>query len=99
MLRHIVSWKLTAEDVPTKLEHSTSIAAELQSLVPLIPEIRSLSVASNVASVPGNWDLVLIADFDDESALVRYIEHPDHARVGAGIRLLVSDSAKVDILV
>lgn len=99
MLRHIITWKLTAENATEKLENSATIAAALQGLVPLIPEIRSLTVASNVVSLDTNWDLVLVADYDDEQALRAYIDHPEHQRVVGIIRPLVAQRAAVDFLV
>lgn len=99
MLRHIITWKLAAEDISAKLENSETIAAALQGLVPLIPEIRSLTVASNVVSLGANWDLVLVADYDDEAALRTYIDHPEHQRVVGIIRPLVAQRAAVDFLV
>ncbi len=99
MLRHIITWKLAAEDTAAKLEHAATIAAALQGLVPLIPEIRSLTVASNVVSLDTNWDLVLVADYSDEAALRTYIDHPEHQRVAGIIRPLVAQRAAVDILV
>ena len=99
MLRHIITWKLTAEDTATRIEDAATISAALQSLVPIIPEIRSLTVSTNVASIDNNWDLVLVADYDDEAALRAYIAHPEHQRVGVIIRSLVAQRAAVDILV
>jgi quinol monooxygenase YgiN len=99
MLRHIITWKLAAVTSAEKLENSAAIAAALQGLVPLIPEIRSLTVASNVVSLDANWDLVLVADYDDEAALRTYIDHPEHQRVVGIIRPLVAQRAAVDFLV
>ena len=93
MLRHIITWKLAAADSEAKLENSATIAAALQGLVPLIPEIRSLTVASNVVPLDTNWDLVLVADYDDEAALRAYIDHPEHQRVVGIIRPLVAQRA------
>lgn len=99
MLRHIITWKLAAESTADKIENSATIAAALQELVPLIPEIRSLTVASNVVSLGTNWDLVLVADYDDEAALRTYIDHPEHQRVVGIIRPLVAQRAAVDFLI
>ncbi len=99
MLRHIITWKLAAENTSAKLEHAATIAGALEGLVPLIPEIRSLTVASNVVSLDTNWDLVLVADYEDEAALRAYIDHPEHQRVVGIIRPLVAQRAAVDFLV
>ena len=99
MIRHVINWKLAAEDTATKAEHASTIARELQGLVSLIPEIRALSVATNAVSIETNWDVCLIADYDDEAALRTYIDHPEHQRVVPIIRALVSERAAVDFLV
>ncbi|MBK4349004.1 Dabb family protein [Lacisediminihabitans changchengi] len=97
MIRHVVSWKLAAEDTATKAEQSAQIAAALQTLPPVIPEIQSLTVASNSVDVEGNWDVVLIADYADEAALRTYIDHPEHQKVAGFIRTLVAQRSNVDV--
>ena len=99
MLRHVITWKLAAEDGPTKLEHSATIAAALHSLVPLIPEIHSLQMSTNMVALDTNWDLVLVADYADEAALRTYLDHPEHQKVVGIIRPLVAQRAAVDFLV
>ncbi|MBC7723804.1 MAG: Dabb family protein [Burkholderiaceae bacterium] len=99
MLRHIITWKLAADDVATRLEDSATISAALQGLVPLIPEIHSLTVSTNVVDLETNWDLVLVADYADEAALRTYIAHPEHQRVVGIIRPLVAQRAAVDFAV
>jgi len=96
VIRHVVSWKLAAEDTATKSEQSAQIAAALQTLPPMIPEIQSLTVASNSVDVEGNWDVVLIADYADEAALRTYIDHPEHQKVAGFIRSLVAQRSNVD---
>ncbi|MCU1513313.1 MAG: stress responsive alpha-beta barrel protein [Microbacteriaceae bacterium] len=96
MIRHVVSWKLAAEDVPTKLENSALIAQTLQALVSKIPQIRSLTVGSNVAFPEDNWDLVLIADYDDLAGLEAYQVHPDHVAATLVIKPLVALRSNVD---
>jgi Stress responsive A/B Barrel Domain len=99
LLRHVVSWKLAAEDGATKVSDAETIAAALTSLPALIPEIRSLNVGSNVAYPETNWDLVLIADYDDQDGLEAYQVHPEHVAVANIIRPLVSQKSAVDFLV
>lgn len=99
MIRHVVLWKLRAEDVATKARDASIIATELQGLVSLIPAIQSLSVATNAADVQGNWDVCLIGDYADEAALHTYIDHPEHQRAAAIVRGLVTEKAAVDFLV
>ncbi|MET4640213.1 Dabb family protein [Mycetocola sp. 2940] len=96
MIRHIVCWKLTASDAATKAEHAAEITRLFGELPALIPEIRTLQVGENVLFPEVNWDVVLIADFDDADALERYSVHPDHQRVGKYVGQVREDRVAVD---
>ena len=96
MIRHVVCWKLTARDAATKAEHAAEIKRLFSELPTLIPEIRSLQVGSNALFPEVNWDVVLIADFDDADALERYSVHPEHQRVGTYIGQVREDRVAVD---
>lgn len=98
MLKHIVSWKLAAKDAETKREHAEQIVTGLQSLVGVVPSIRSLSVGQTVVDGPQQWDLGLVIDFDDEEGLQAYQDNSDHKKVGAFIRSKVTERATVDFL-
>ena len=95
-IRHIVCWKLNALTPRKKAEDAAEIAAGLQALVGVVPEIRALTVGPDVAG-DENWDVALIADFDDLEALNRYQKHPEHKKVGAFIRTVVADRLAVDL--
>jgi hypothetical protein len=99
MLKHIVSWKLAADDPETRLEHIGQIVSRLQSLVGVVPSIRALSVGPTVVAGPNHWDVGLIVDFDDEDGLQDYQDNPDHRAVGAFIRSVIDQQATVDFLV
>lgn len=99
MLRHVVCWRLSASDSAVKLEQSAQITGALQGLVSVIPEITSLTVGSDVASTDGNWDLVLVADFEDEAALGVYVVHPEHRTVAGMIDSLTGARAVVDFVI
>lgn len=96
MIRHVVCWKLTATDADTKAEHAAEITRLFGELPALIPEIRSLEVGRNTLFPEVNWDVVLIADFDDADALERYSVHPEHQRVGKYIGQVREDRVAVD---
>lgn len=96
MLKHIVIWKIAADDLATKAEHAATITSELMSLPAVIPEVRSMQVSTNVADIAANWDIVITSEYDDESALRTYIDHPEHQRVAAIVRSLVSGRASID---
>ena len=95
---HIVSWKLTATDPADKAEHAAQMAARLGALVGVVDEIRSLRIGPDVVG-GANWDIALVAEFDDQAALGRYQVHPAHVAAGAYGRAVVADRMAVDLLV
>ncbi|MEY2847748.1 MAG: hypothetical protein RI885_413 [Actinomycetota bacterium] len=99
MLRHIVLWRLAAEGVAERARDSSTIATALEALVSVIPEIVSLTVSTNAADIPRNWDVCLIGDFADETALGVYLRHPDHVRAADVVGELVTERAAIDLLV
>ncbi|TFC27091.1 Dabb family protein [Cryobacterium sp. TMT2-18-3] len=98
MIRHIVSWQLAPADPAQKAAAAAGIAVRLEGLVGVVDEIRSLQVDFDVAGGT-NWDVVLIADFDDLDAVNRYQVHPAHQAAGTFIRSVVSSRMAVDVVV
>ena len=94
-IRHVVSWQLASTDPAEKAEQGSRIAASLEALVGQIDGLRSLAVGTDVIG-GGNWDVVLIADFDDAEAINRYQVHPEHQKAGAYIRSVVAQRSCVD---
>ncbi|HZJ40471.1 MAG TPA: Dabb family protein [Demequina sp.] len=95
-IRHVVSWRLATTDAAEREEHAARIVAGLESLVGVVDEIRSLTAGTDVAG-GDNWDVVLIADFDDMDAVARYQAHPEHQKVGAYIRSVAQSRMAVDL--
>ena len=93
-LRHVVAWKLAADDEATRVAQAREIADRLRALVGVVPSIGTMTVGPNV--VEGNWDAALVADFADRAALDAYVEHPAHQDVVVFIRGVVSDRVVVD---
>lgn len=98
-VRHVVTWKLAETDPAAKAEQIERVRAGLESLPAVVSDIRSLQVGVNGVGPDDNWDVVLIADYDDEQGLRRYVEHPEHQKVAAYIRSVVSERAGVDFVV
>ncbi|MFJ6653709.1 Dabb family protein [Microbacterium sp. NPDC091313] len=95
-IRHIVLWKLAAEDADTRALHAEQVSERLRALVGVIEEIQQLDVGPNVAYPATNWDLALVIDFADVEALDRYQVHPAHQEVVTFVRSVVSERAAVD---
>jgi hypothetical protein len=96
MVRHVVAFRLKAEDAAQRAADAERIQIELQSLRGQIEEIAELHVGIDVGQVDGHWEVVLVSEFADNAALERYQAHPEHVRVAGGISDLVSDRAVVD---
>jgi hypothetical protein len=78
MLRHVVllRWKPDASD------HARASAIDaISSLPSVIEEIRGYSVGTDLGETAGNYDLAIVADFDDAHAYATYRDHPVHVRV------------------
>ena len=97
MIRHVVAWKLTATDPASKAADAATIVGLLSALPPVIPSIVTLDVGPNMAYFETNWDVVLVADFDDLAGLDAYQSHPAHLEAVPQIKALVASRAAVDI--
>lgn len=96
MIRHIVMWKLAAEDAEGKAASVAAIKHELEGLVPLIDELISLEVSPNAAYFESNWDVVLVADYNSVTDLEAYQVHPEHVRAAGIVRQHAVERAVVD---
>ena len=88
MIRHICMFEfLDSAEGRTRAENVAITKAMLAALPEKIDWIRASTVALNAPDAPaGNWDLILISDFDSFEDLERYRVHPDHVAVGDFMR-------------
>jgi hypothetical protein len=78
MLTHIVTMTLKA-DAPA--DRADKIVAALAALPAAIPEIKEYRVGTDLGLAEGNYDIALVATFDDESGFVAYRDAPPHLEV------------------
>jgi hypothetical protein len=78
MLRHLVLMAFSDEATP---EQRAAVAPALRALPPVVPSIRSYWVGEDAGLAEGNWDLAVVADFDDEDGWRSYTGHPEHVKV------------------
>ena len=93
MLRHVVMMRLT--DEATEADRA-AIVDGLRALPDLIPEIRSYSVGTDAGLAEGNFELVVVGDFDDDEGYTAYATNADHqAVIALRIRPFLAERAAV----
>ncbi|MFK0242473.1 Dabb family protein [Microbacterium sp. NPDC090281] len=95
-IRHVVTWKLAAEDAAERGAQALEVARRLNALDGVVPQLLSISAGANVAYTETNWDVTLVADFASVAAIEEYQVHPAHEEVAACIRSVVSSRVAVD---
>ena len=95
-VRHVVTWKMATEDPAERAEHAAGVASRLNALVGVVPSIRALVTGVNTLAIDGNWDVTLIADFDDVAGLDAYQVHPAHQEVVGFVRTVSGGRSAVD---
>ena len=78
MFRHVVMFRLIPGTTP---EQRASLSAALADLLRQIPEVRSFHVGADAGLSEGNFDVVVVAEFDDAEGYRAYAGHPAHVRV------------------
>ncbi len=91
MLKHVVVWKMKEEN---KLANMEKIKEMLEALPAKIDKIKSLSVGFNENG--GEYDIILITDFENKNDLMEYDEHPEHQKVRKFVRSVVESRIAVD---
>ncbi|MBE6963821.1 MAG: Dabb family protein [Ruminococcaceae bacterium] len=90
MIRHIVMWKFRPG---TEAEQAQFIAG-LRGLQGVIPQLLRSEVAVNVGE--GNYDAVLVSEFESLEALETYKNDPRHKAVSALCKSIREDRVAVD---
>lgn len=93
---HIVMWKLGTDIPAEKAAQAEEMREALESLMGVIPSLRSISVRPNVLFEGQNFDVVLESTFDDEAGLAAYASHPAHIEAGAVIKKYSVQRVAVD---
>jgi Stress responsive A/B Barrel Domain len=96
MIRHIVTWKLTAENTAGKTTAFDELAQVIGPLPSLIPQIKALHLGRDLGETSTNWDVVLTLDFENTAALEEYQTHPEHEPVRAIVRRVTANRSAID---
>ena len=90
MVRHIVMWKFR----PGTEAEQNQFFDGLRSLKGVIPQLLHTEVAVNIGE--GNYDAVLITEFESMEALKIYMNDPRHKAVSALCKSIREDRVAVD---
>ena len=90
MIRHIVMWKFR----PGTEAEQAKFLEGLRGLQGVVPQLRRSEVAVNVGA--GNYDAVLVSEFDSLEDLDVYKHDPRHKAVSALCKSIREDRVAVD---
>jgi hypothetical protein len=93
MIRHVVFFKFKPE---TGRDERGEALDQLRALPDKIEVIRSLEVGEDLLGSRRSWDAVLIATYDDLSALEIYQRHDDHVPLVLKLQQLCDAIGSVD---
>lgn len=96
MIRHIVIWKLVAQDEDGKSQAFDRLAVAFGGLPHVIPEIKALHLGRDVDETTGNWDVALVLDIATTADLEIYQVHPDHEKAKGLVRELTTERSAID---
>jgi hypothetical protein len=78
MFRHVVMMRYRPDATS---EQRAAVATALSTLPARIPEIGEYTIGIDAGVNEGNYDIVIVADFDDVDRYLVYRDHPDHKAV------------------
>ena len=92
MFTHIAMFRFRPDvDEASKQE----VEAKLHELPRLIPDVRAFHVGRDAGISEGNWDMVVVAKFDDADGYRTYAAHPDHKPAITAVRAVISERAGI----
>ena len=97
MIKHVVMWRLKENaEGNDKSGNAAAVTDKLLKLKPVISEIDSIEIGSNINESDAAFDLVLITTHLDKQALATYIAHPAHQEAASFIGKVVAERNVVD---
>ena len=94
MLRHIVMIKFANRDAVA--ETSEKVKQMLLHLETTVDSLKKMEVGKNINTRPAAFDMVLVADFENEQGLNSYRTHPAHVKVLDFLKKVVEKTAVTD---
>lgn len=98
MIKHIVMWKLKPEaEGHTAAENAQWMKEHLESLLGVVPQLKSCEVGINIAE--GNYDACLVSTFDSMEDLKAYKVHPEHVKISGYCKLVRESRVACDYVI
>jgi len=95
-VKHIVVWRLKAQDHEAKRRDGQRVVELLGGLVGIVPSLISLEGGPNIAPLERNWDVAIVAEFASLDDMMAYQVHPEHVKRAAQVRELAEQVTGVD---
>lgn len=99
MLRHIVTWKMNGDTLEQRSAQAEEVIAAIAPLADSVPGVRAFELHRDELQDGVNWDVTLIADFDDLEGLKAYAIHPNHLAAVEVVKANAAARAGVDYTV
>ena len=97
MIKHIVMWKLLEQaEGNTKAENARLAKTRLEALNGKVEGLLKLEVGIDFSNSDTSMDLILYSEFEDQAALQRYQQHPEHVAVFPFMKAIRSERRVVD---
>lgn len=75
MFRHVVMFRWNAGVAP---DHAARVHAALEQVRAALPMMSDYRHGADVRFTPGNFDYVIVGDFDSRETYAAYRDHPLH---------------------
>lgn len=98
MYKHVVFWKIkeTAHGLQKK-EIVAEVMRKLDSLPPIISEIKEVETAVNIGDYQASfYDICSISLFENKDSFLKYTKYPEHDKVVAYIKSVQEAEQIVD---
>jgi hypothetical protein len=89
---HIAMFRIRPDVEEAEIER---VRGRLLELPGLVPGVKTFSVGRDAGISDGNWDMVVVAGFDDEAGYRAYAAHPDHHPVIMEVRAIIAERAGI----
>jgi len=85
VIRHVVMWKLRGDSPVERDAARRLVKTSVEAMRGEIPGMLSIELGLDTSGVDYACDVVLVSDFESQSALDGYATHPAHLRMKAAL--------------